>query len=112
MSACGSILSVMSHAWISIQCATEFHELLALQCAGSQPGMVNHFPSGKRIQALLHRGDNTCRAPGKPCTFGDLMPIQVIFMFLLNISDVWAFLTGVTLASLGRSENAIHLIRS
>lgn len=102
----------MSHAWISIHCVTEFHELLTLQCTGSQPGMVNHFPSGKCIQALLHQEKQQLRAPGKPCTLGDLTSIQVNFTFVLNISNVRTFGTSVTLVFLRSSENAIPLIRS
>lgn len=55
---------------------------------------------------VLHQGNNTYRAPGKPCRLGDLTSMQVNFTFLLNISGIRALRTCVTLV-LWRSEDAI-----
>lgn len=55
MSARNSILSVLSHAWISIQHATELHELPVLQCTVSQPNTVNHLPLEKCMWSFFVR---------------------------------------------------------
>lgn len=100
MSACNSILSVLSHAWISIQHAIELHELLALQCTVSQPNTVNHFPLEKCMWVLLCQRNCIDKALGKGCLLGHLTSMQINFMLLLNISGVWKFRTYVTSAFL------------